>query len=102
MGSAKLAQDAVEDASVLEVQDLVGRVESDPRLESDLVRALALRRHLDRLGVAVLEVPDVEGLLPGKAEGLDRLAAGELEREDAHPDQVGAVDPLQALRDHRS
>src|SRR5438477_503960 len=37
-----------------------------------------------------------------KAEGLPGLSRQELERQDAHPDEVGAMDALKALGDHRA
>src|SRR4051794_20947145 len=57
------AQDAVEDASVAEVLALVGCVDAHPRLEGDLVAAIAVGGDGDGLGIAVLQVGYVEGLL---------------------------------------
>ena len=37
---------------------------------------------------------DVEGFFPGQTEGFGGLAFGELQRQHAHADQVGPVDPL--------
>jgi hypothetical protein len=57
---------------------------------------------LDRARRAVVQLGDAgegEGLLAGEAEGLGVLALRELEREDAHADEVGAVDALVGLGD---
>src|SRR5215207_528391 len=99
---AQVPQHPVQDAAVLEVGDLVRGVDPDLRLEGDLIRAVAVGGDLDGLRLAVLEIAHVEGLLAGQAERLDRLALRELEWQDAHPDQVGAVDPLEALGHHRA
>ena len=44
-------------------------------------------------------VADGEDLFAGEAEGFDVLAGQELQRQDAHADEVGAVDALVALGD---
>ena len=49
----------------------------------------------------VLETTDGQALATGQPERGRRLARGELEREDAHPDEVRAMDALVALgQDH--
>ena len=48
---------------------------------------------------AVAEAGDVVGFGAVEVEGLRTDAFGELEREDAHADEVGAVDAFEALRD---
>src|SRR6266480_7710930 len=58
---------------------------------------LAAREALREHG---LEPRDLELLLPGQPEALGGVVGEELEREDPHPDEVGTVDPLVALRDH--
>ena len=55
-------------------------------------------RHL--AGVAVVDTGDRELLAAGEAERPGRLAVPELERQDAHHQQVRAVDALVRLRDH--
>ena len=47
------------------------------------------------------EAEDVDGLVAFDAERLGGIAAEELQRQDAHADQVGAVDALEAARDDR-
>ena len=44
-------------------------------------------------------VADAEDLFAGEAERFGALAGHELKRQDAHADQVGAVDALVALGD---
>ncbi len=43
---------------------------------------------------------DREELLAGEPERVGALPVGELQRQHAHPDQVRAVDALEALGDH--
>jgi hypothetical protein len=51
-----------------------------------------------RLGV--LDADDVELLAAREPQRLDVLAVRELEREDAHHQEIRAVDALERLRDH--
>src|SRR5205807_10119759 len=48
------------------------------------------------------EAVDAELLPAAQPQRLPALAALELQRQDAHADQVGAVDALEALGDHRA
>ena len=50
---------------------------------------------------ALVDAVDRVRLAAGEAERRGRLAGEELERQDAHPHEVGAVDPLVALGDDR-
>src|SRR5262249_9481470 len=85
------------------VEDLLRRV--DPHRRANRLHAAVpcLRVHGDlapALEAALeerLEPDDVVDLLAGEAEGRRALAGAELERQDAHPDEVRAVDPLVAL-----
>ena len=70
-------------------------VEPEPRLEDLVVGA---HRHLARTGV--LDALDRELLAPREPEGFGALAVRELQRQDAHHQQIRAVDPLVALGDH--
>lgn len=45
---------------------------------------------------------DIKGFQSGEAEGFAAFARHELERQHPHADEIGAVDPLEALRDHRA
>src|SRR4051794_36625231 len=92
----------MQDAAVLEVADLVRRVEPDPRLELDRIGPVPPRGDADRLRPALIEIADLDRLLAVEPERLDRLALRKLQGQDAHPDQVRAVDPLEALGDHRA
>src|SRR5215218_973864 len=91
----ELAQHELQDAAVLEVVALLGRV--DAHLGGEL-RVARLDR--DLLGVAAVEAADRDLLLAREAQRLRRLALGELQRQDAHPNEVGAVDALEGLGDH--
>src|SRR5690606_29285071 len=82
----------------------------DDRVELD--RLLALRRVLggfcddvNRLRggavVQLLESDDADRLGAVEAQALPALASGELQGNDAHSDEVGAVDTLKALGDDR-
>ena len=76
---------------------LARRVEPHAGAELLVVRA---HGHLARL--AVLDAGDRELLAAGQAERSRRLARHELQRQDAHHQQVRAVDPLVRLGDHRA
>ena len=52
-------------------------------------------------GVRLVQAGDVDHLLAGEAERLAVHAFLEGQRQHAHADQVGAVDALEALDDHR-
>src|SRR5918993_2270882 len=93
----KLPENGLQDTAVPEVLDLYRRVH--PRLGLELPRfavACGFDRKL-RTGSEVCEAGDVVGLLTGEAQRLGAIAVRELEGQDAHPDQVGAVDALEAL-----
>src|SRR5882672_8898877 len=101
-GVEHFAQHVRQNAAVAHVLDFFGRVDSRQYLELARVAAVvdpygellaprdARRQPFDRVALA-----------PRKPEALARLAVGELQRQHAHPDQVAAMDPLEALRDYR-
>src|SRR5262249_60872268 len=93
---AEVAQHSVQNAAVLEVGDLVRRVDPDPHFEGDAVSAITAGRHLHRLRRAILEVSPVEGLLAGEPNGLDRVAITKLQGQPAHADTVGGVEARDA------
>src|SRR6266516_1144918 len=96
--AAELAQDVAEDAAVAVVLDLVGGVDAD--LGAELLVVGADGDLLDPVaGAGALQAGDVVDHVAGVAEGAGGLAGRELEREDAHADQVGPVDTLEALGD---
>src|SRR5207247_11144564 len=47
-----------------------------------------------------VQAVDRVALLPGETKQVRIFAGRVLQRKNAHPDEVGAVDPLEALRDH--
>src|SRR5581483_7123000 len=97
----EIAQHEVQDAAVLEIFDLVERV--DAAAEAELPPAVVLRGD---------GADDVHARLDpaGHALDVDRLATVKLQvgdgdflqgqRENAHADEVGAVDALEALGHH--
>ena len=66
------------------------------------VLAPALHRQLLLRDDARRDAVDLDDLVAGEAERGRVLAGLELQRQDAHADQVRAVDALEALRDHRA
>src|SRR5918999_4388550 len=95
--ATQLTEHEVEDAAQAVVAPLVGRVDSHPCLELHAIR----RAHGERAGT-VLERRQVERFLSHQPQGLHRLPFGELQRQHAHPDQVGPMDPLVRLGDHKA
>lgn len=88
----------MENAAILEVGNFRVRVQSACRSE------LLARRGLNHDVLVHLEVPtlhvDVEGLGAVQSMSVRALAILELERQDAHSDEVRAVDALVGLSDH--
>ena len=98
------AQDRRQDAALLVVVDLDRAVEPGDRLEPPLLAALVRERRPSAAGAGArpsARPADRVRLAAGQAERRGALAGQELERQDAHPDEVGAVDPLVALGDDR-
>ena len=72
---------------------------------SVMVPSALVAQHLDRpAGREVVQhvgqANDVERLFAGEAVGFGGLLVEELQRQNAHADQVGAVDALEAFGDH--
>src|SRR5688572_14077511 len=93
--ATQAAQHEVENAAAPVVLPLVGCVDSHPSLELDP----GVGGHGQRAG-ALLELPEVEALLTAQGERLRRLSWWELQRQDAHPHEVGAMDAFVGLGDH--
>src|SRR6476646_11485300 len=68
--TSEVPQNRLQDAAISEVGDLVRGVESDLGIELDQPGALTPGADPDTAGGAVLEVADVDQLLPGEAEAL--------------------------------
>src|SRR5690606_32118062 len=103
-------QHVLQDAAVAVVVRLTGRVDTHRGVERDGLLALrrelaGLRRDLHGLRgdalVELLKTLDRHDLGAVQAERLPALTRRELQRNDAHADEVGAVDPLEALGDDR-
>src|SRR5690606_20323724 len=103
----QLPEHVLEDAAVAVVLGLLGRVDAHERAE--LGRAAVLlpgpHRHAARLALGPerrLDTLDLVELTAREPQRLRALARLELERQHPHAHQVGAVDPLEALRQHRA
>src|SRR5690606_6119998 len=103
----QLPEPVLEDAAVAVVLGLLGRVDAHERAE--LGRAAVLlpgpHRHAARLALGPerrLDTLDLVELAAREPQRLRALARLELERQHPHAHQVGAVDPLEALRQHRA
>src|SRR5262249_46332753 len=98
----ELSQHVRKDPAVAVVVPLPRRVDAPDGAEG-LLAAVAARAHAEHLARAqVGEALQIVELAAGQAERARVRAVGELERQDAHPDQVRAVDALEALGDHRA
>jgi hypothetical protein len=93
------AEDVLHDPAVSDVLLLPLGVESQDGVEA---AAVGVDGHgvgeLSRFGVG--EPGDGEGLVAGESEGVGGVAVLELQRQDAHPDEVGAVDPFERFGEH--
>src|SRR6266540_2925589 len=89
-----LAQHERQDAAVLVVIDLDRRV--DAQQQGDFLHAAVGPPDL------ALDAANVDGFVAFDAQRRDRVAAFELERQHAHSHEIGAVDALEALHDHRA
>src|SRR5262245_48534219 len=94
----------LQNAALLVVVEFDGGVDADMGVAR--LDAAAGGRGADSDLAAGLEVVaqagDLEGLFAGESQRLPGLAFEELQRQDAHVDQVAAVDPLVARGDHRA
>src|SRR5690349_853036 len=97
-GVAQVAQHVRHDPAVTEVVRLARGVDPYDRVELDRLSRARRRTGLDlhrvrcRPGVELGDPGDLERLLAGEPERLGVLAVGVLQRQHAHPDQVGPVD----------
>src|ERR671916_2055680 len=98
----ELPEDGLEDAAVTQVLDLDRRIHARP--DPELLRLAFVARCPDgQLGAGrdAGEACDVVRLVAGEAQRLRAIAFRVLQGQDAHPDQVRAVDALEALGDDR-
>ncbi len=87
----------------MHVADLGVVVDPRARRERRALAAIGGGDHVDRLPRReAVETADREALVAGEPQRLRVLAGPELERQHAHADQVGTMDPLEALGDHRA
>src|SRR5207253_7969946 len=99
----ELTQYVGEDAAVPEGDELLRRVDAGDRVELDLRIALAKGADVDVTArfQALRDAGDLVALAAGEAERGGAGAGLELERQHTHVDEIAAVDPLEALGDHR-
>ncbi len=98
-----VAKHVLQDATVAVVIRFAGGIDAYDCVEHDLLAVLARRRDLHGLRgdalVELLDAFDVEGLGAVELERTCGLADRELQRDNAHADEVGAVDALERLGD---
>ena len=86
-----------------DVFDVFRRIDARENLE---LRDLAIFLSFDLQDLARLEAAreagNRVGLAAGQAEAGAILAADEFQREDAHPDQIAAMDTLETFGDDRA
>ena len=96
------AEDGRQDAPLSVVVDVDRAIEAGNDLESALARFVIAPGDDDQPAARRETGCDAlhrERLTTGETDRPDALAGQELERQDAHPDQVRTVDPLVALGD---
>src|SRR5699024_1877640 len=98
----------LQDPAVAVVVRLAGSVDTHDTVElgdgAVVVGGGDPHRLRDRIRRGVVEsgdAGDVVGLGTVESQRAGALLVGELQRQHAHPDQVGAVDPFERLGDHR-
>src|SRR5699024_1224332 len=101
--TGKLAKHVLQDAAVAVVVGHTRGNDADHAVEHDGGAVVLRRRDLDgRRGRPLVELSDTldgESLGAVESQRLSRFAGGELQRQDAHADEVRAVDALEALGD---
>src|SRR5207248_6601914 len=92
----QVAEDEVQHPAVVQVRQLDVVVDQGAAGERALRAVLAARLYLDLgPGLDPVHAADAESLLAAQPQRRSRLARLELQRQDAHADQVGAVDALE-------
>ena len=82
------------------VVTLLRRVDANTDFEADRLAASLWRcRHLDGARLGILEIPENERFATGEAQRLRVLTVHELAGDDAHADEIRAMDALEAFRD---
>src|SRR5690606_6235967 len=108
--SDERAEDVLEDSAIAVVVRFSGGGDAHDGIELDGLLALGrelapLRRDRDGLArrafVQLLESRDRDDLGTVEPQGLPAFPGGELQGNDTHTDEVGAVDALEALGDDR-
>src|SRR5215216_3401465 len=100
--SRQAPQDRLQDASVVEVFDFDRAVDPYDRLELDDIPSWPRRFDLHPLPRCdLLQAENIKGLLAGQTKRGRVLTRQELQWQDAHANQVGAVDALETLDQDR-
>src|SRR5258708_8315765 len=98
-----LAEDVLENAAVLVVGHLFGRVHADER--GDRFYA-AIRRFGIHRGVFTRrkrrDAFDIEHFVAGQAEGIASFAGLEFQRQHSHPNQIASINAFVAFRQNRA
>src|SRR5437868_13102394 len=95
----KLAQHVVQDAAVTEVLELVERIDAAEQwhpLERSVTAVDFRREFLPRLEIA-LQATNRDLLVALQADRLPARIILKGQRQDAHADEIGAMDALKAL-----
>src|SRR5262245_58272569 len=99
----KLTQHVLEDAAMPVVLELDRGIDSRPRIERRFAaRPAGANDHAFTGRELLLDPRHRKGFFSSQPEARARLTVTEFERQDAHADQVRAMDALVALGDHRA
>src|SRR5690606_25172 len=103
-GAAEHAEHVLQVAAVTVVLDLLGSIDAGDDLEGGLLAVVCGGGDGEDLhrGEPFGDAGDRERLATGEAELVGTFAFLEAEREDAHADEVAAVDSLEALANDRA
>src|SRR5579863_6343287 len=101
VGGGELPQYVLQNPAMLVVLEFLGSVDAQAHVELGGLPAVGRGHHFHGFRRAAVQPRDFEGLLAGEPEALSVLTFLELQRQHAHADQIGAVNALETLGDHR-
>src|SRR5271165_3359617 len=101
VGGEELPQHVLQYAPVLVVVEFLRGVDAQTRLELDAGAVVGLGNHFDELRRAAVQSDDFKAFLAGQPQALGVLPGFVLQRQHAHANEIGAVNALEALGDHR-
>ena len=101
VSSNHLTKHRLQDTAVAVVVDINHGVQTNDRWEFELVPSSRVAITCNRLArlYVIVQANDVECFTACNAKRFPALSFLELERQNAHADQVGAVNPLEAFGD---